>query len=60
MLMANLAMIGRVEEARRARDACLKIEPSLQISGIARRTPFRRPQDIEKLAEAYRIAGVPE
>jgi TolB-like protein/class 3 adenylate cyclase/Flp pilus assembly protein TadD len=60
MLMANLAMIGRVEEARRACDACLKIEPSLRISGIARRTPFRRHQDVEKLAEAYRIAGVPE
>jgi len=60
MLMANLAMVGRVDEARRARDTCLKLEPTLCVANIGRRTPFRRLQDIEKLAEAYRIAGVPE
>jgi adenylate cyclase len=60
MLMANLAMVGRIDEARRARDICLKFEPTLCVAAIGRRTPFRRHQDIEKLAEAYRTAGVPE
>jgi TolB-like protein/class 3 adenylate cyclase len=59
-LMANLAMTGRIAEARRACDAMLKADPTFCISGITKRTPFRRPEDIERLGEAYRIAGVPE
>ena len=60
MLMVNLAMVGRIDEARRACDGCLKIEPTFRISEIAIRTPFRRAEDIERLSQAYRIAGVPE
>ena len=59
-LMANLAMTGRIAEARRACDAILKADPTFCISGITKKTPFRRPEDIEKLGQAYRIAGVPE
>ncbi|MEH2558629.1 TolB-like protein/tetratricopeptide (TPR) repeat protein [Bradyrhizobium algeriense] len=59
-LMANLALAGRIAEARRACDAVLQLDPTLRISGIRSRTPFRRLEDIEKLGQAYRIAGVPE
>jgi adenylate cyclase len=59
-LMANLAMAGRIAEARRACDALLKTDPTFCISDIANRTPFRRYEDVEKLGQAYRIAGVPE
>jgi TolB-like protein len=59
-LMANLAMTGRIAEARRVCDAILKADPTFSISGITKRTPFRRPEDIERLGQAYRIAGVPE
>ncbi len=59
ILMANLAMAGRIAEARRACDAILQADPTLRISGIAT-TPFRRLEDIEKLEQAWRIAGVPE
>jgi len=59
-LMANLAMAGRVAEARRACEALLKADPTFCISDITKRTPFRRSEDVEKLAQAYRIAGVPE
>jgi hypothetical protein len=60
LIMANLAMAGRIAEARRACDAVLKADPTLCISGIKNKTPFRRLEDIEKLGQAYRIAGVPE
>jgi hypothetical protein len=57
--MANLAMAGRIAEARRACDAILQAYPTLRISGI-KSTPFRRREDIEKFEQAWRIAGVPE
>jgi TolB-like protein/tetratricopeptide (TPR) repeat protein len=59
MLMANLAMAGRFAEARRACDAILQADSALRISGI-KSAPFRRLEDIEKLEQAWRIAGVPE
>jgi tetratricopeptide (TPR) repeat protein len=60
ILMSSLALAGRIAEARRACDAALQTDPTLRISGIKSRTPFRRLEDIERLGQAYRIAGVPE
>ena len=57
--MANLAMAGRIAEARRARDAVQQADAALRISGI-KSAPFRRLEDVEKLGQAWRIAGVPE
>jgi hypothetical protein len=57
--MANLAMAGRIAEARRVCDAVLQTDPALRISGI-KSLPFRRLEDVEKLGQAWRIAGVPE
>jgi tetratricopeptide (TPR) repeat protein len=59
-LMASLAMAGRIAEARRACNVALQTDSTLRISGIQTRAGFRRREDIEKLAQAYRIAGVPE
>jgi TolB-like protein len=59
ILMANLAVAGRIAEARRACDGVLRNDPALRISGI-KSTPFRRLEDVEKLGQAWRIAGVPE
>jgi tetratricopeptide (TPR) repeat protein len=59
ILMANLAMAGRIAEARRACDAVLQTDAALRISGI-KSAPFRRLEDVEKLEQAWRIAGVPE
>jgi len=58
--LACHAMAGRVEEARQVGAAALQIEPSQRISDIKKRTPFVREVDIEKMAEAFRIAGMPE
>jgi len=57
--MSSLAMAGRIAEARRACDAVLQTDPAVRISGI-KSAPFRRLEDVEKLGQAWRIAGVPE
>jgi TolB-like protein len=60
ILMANLAMGGRIAEARRACDAILQADALFCISGFKNKMVFRRLEDIEKLEQAWRIAGVPE
>jgi adenylate cyclase len=60
IMMACHAMSGRVEEARQACILALQLEPALRISRIKDVAPFRRAEDIERLAQAYRIAGMPE
>lgn len=57
--MSSLAMVGRIAESRRACDAVLQSDAALRISGITS-APFRRIEDVEKLRQAWRIAGVPE
>ncbi len=60
ILTVALAVSGRLDEARQACLHALQIDPTQRISGIADRTPFRRPADIERFAQAFRIAGMPE
>lgn len=60
ILAACRAMSGRVDEAREACARAMQLEPTLRISRIKDFAPYRRSEDIEKLAEAYRIAGMPE
>jgi TolB-like protein len=59
-VMAGLAIAGRIPEARRTCDAILQADPLFCISGFKNKTVFRRLEDIEKLEQALRIAGVPE
>jgi TolB-like protein len=59
-VIAGLAIAGRIPEARRACDAYLQADPLFCISGFKNKTVFRRLEDIEKLEQALRIAGVPE
>ena len=58
--MACHAMSGRIEEAREICARMMQLKPALRISRIKDRTPFRRAEDIERLAQAFRIAGMPE
>jgi adenylate cyclase len=60
MLMACHAMAGRVEEARQAWAVARQIDPTQRISIVLKRSPFRRPQDIQRYAEALRKGGMPE
>ncbi|WP_245310846.1 tetratricopeptide repeat protein [Bradyrhizobium valentinum] len=60
ILAACHAISGRVQEAREVCARAMQLDPTLRISGIKDWGPNRRPEDIEKLAQAFRIAGVPE
>ncbi|KRR12306.1 adenylate/guanylate cyclase domain-containing protein [Bradyrhizobium valentinum] len=60
ILAACHAISGRVQEAREVCAGAMQLDPTLRISGIKDWGPNRRPEDIEKLAQAFRIAGVPE
>ena len=60
ILVACHAMSERVEEAREICARILHLKPALRISQIKESTPFRRAEDIERLSQAYRIAGMPE
>jgi TolB-like protein/class 3 adenylate cyclase/Tfp pilus assembly protein PilF len=57
---ASTALAGRLEEARNAVARARQLDPSLRISNLNEHTPVRRPQDIARLAEAMRKAGLPE
>ncbi len=60
IMMACRAMSGRVEEARQACKLALQLDPTQRISRTNDFGPFRRAEDIERLAQAFRIAGMPE
>jgi TolB-like protein/class 3 adenylate cyclase len=60
IMMACHAVAGRIDEARQACAAALRIDPTQRISVSNARAPFRRPQDIDTLEQAFRIAGMPE
>jgi adenylate cyclase len=60
IMMACYAMAGRIDEARQACAVAMRIDPTQRISVSNARAPFRRPQDVDKLAQAFRIAGMPE
>jgi TolB-like protein/class 3 adenylate cyclase/Tfp pilus assembly protein PilF len=60
VMMACHAVAGRIDEARQACAAVLRIDPTQRISGSNARAPFRRPLDMDKLEQAFRIAGMPE
>jgi Tfp pilus assembly protein PilF len=57
--MACYALSGRLVEARETCSRALQIDPAQRISNI-RDTPFRRDEDVAKLAEGFRLAGMPE
>jgi len=57
-MMAALAMTGHISEARRIYDEVLKIDPAFRISDL--KTRFRQSEYVERLGQAFRLAGVPE
>jgi tetratricopeptide (TPR) repeat protein len=58
ILAACHAMSDRVEEAREVCARATQRDPTRRITGIT--ALYRRREDIEKLAQAFRIAGMPE
>jgi TolB-like protein len=58
IMTACYAVTGRLDEARASYAAVMQIDPSQRLSGKAW-APFQ-PQDMQKLREAYQVAGMPE
>jgi len=60
VLSASLALAGRLNEARGAVGRLLQLNPALCVSDIKRMIPIRRPDDLVRLEEGLRLAGLPE
>jgi TolB-like protein len=59
IMMACHAMAGRGKQAQQECELALRIDPTMRISQIKDGGRLR-PEDIDKLAAAFRIAGMPE
>jgi tetratricopeptide (TPR) repeat protein len=57
---ASHALAGRAQEARQVTEHLRQIDPTLRISNLRDRHPIRRPDDLARLAEGLRLAGLPE
>jgi TolB-like protein len=56
----SCALAGRLEQARKAMSRLREIDPRLCISNLKNVMPLQRSQDMAKLAEGLRMAGLPE
>jgi adenylate cyclase len=60
VLAASSALAGRLEEAQGAVSRLRDLVPALRVSDIKRLLPIRRPDDLARLEEGLRLAGLPE
>jgi TolB-like protein len=60
MTIASNAMRGQAEQAKRALNAYLAIDPHITIGKLCGYYPFRREVDRQRLIAAMRKAGLPE
>ncbi|WP_331371350.1 winged helix-turn-helix domain-containing tetratricopeptide repeat protein [Sinorhizobium chiapasense] len=60
VVAASHALAGRPEEARQAMRRLRALDPSLSVSSIRDWMPIHRPEDLARLADGLRLAGLPE
>jgi len=60
ILAACSALAGRMDKARTAMARIRERDPALSVSTFRVVTLFRRPEDLARLAEGLRLAGLPE
>jgi TolB-like protein/Tfp pilus assembly protein PilF len=60
VLSAGSALLGNLAEARDAMARLRAADPESRVSCIRQRYPIRRAEDLAKLADALRLAGMPE
>ncbi len=56
--LSALGWTGRTRQAAEVRDRLLAIEPGFTLRQALARSPFRRPEDLERYAEGLRRAGL--
>jgi pimeloyl-ACP methyl ester carboxylesterase/tetratricopeptide (TPR) repeat protein len=59
-MAAALARLGRLDEARAAAAHSVALDPTQSIERHRRGEPFQRPEDMDDLLDALRLAGLPE
>ncbi|WP_170979255.1 winged helix-turn-helix domain-containing tetratricopeptide repeat protein [Roseomonas sp. HF4] len=59
-LAAALALAGRLDEARATMAEMLRLAPDVRLSTLSVRGPFKSEAYIQRISEAYRLAGMPE
>lgn len=59
-LAAASALAGRIPEAQKAMARLCELDPARRVSTVKDWVPLRRPDDLRKLEEGLRLAGLPE
>jgi Flp pilus assembly protein TadD len=54
------ALAGRLEQAQKAIVRLRQLDPSWRISKLRDKVVFRRPEDVARIAEGLRRAGLPK
>jgi len=54
------ALAGNVDDARKVMAHIRKLYPTMRVSDLKYDHPYRRPQDIDRVLEGLRLAGMPE
>ncbi len=57
---ASNALAGRLPEAKRAMTSLRNLDPTMRINNVKDWAPLRRPEDLARLEEGLRKAGLPE
>jgi tetratricopeptide (TPR) repeat protein len=60
VIAAGHALAGRIDAARRAMQDLRALDPALRLSSLKNWLLFHRPEDISRLADGLRRAGLPE
>ena len=59
-LTVSYALSGRIDDAKTAWAYVQRADPSMRISDIRKRFPYRRDEDVARLVRGYRLVGAPE
>lgn len=60
LVAASHALNGRPDKARSAMQRLLSLNPDLRIGSVRDWLPIQRPEDLARLADGLRLAGLPE
>lgn len=60
LVAASHALSGQMEKAQEAMQRLHELDPSLRISQLKDWLPIQRPEDLARLADGLRLAGLSE
>ena len=59
-MSATTGLLGNEDEAKAAAQSLLKLVPRFSIAATRRNPMFERTEDLERMIEGFRLAGIPE